>query len=228
MDVVANNVANVATAGFKRRSAAFGEFLNSPARGDADRPADRQISLVLERVGLIDLSDGAIERTGNPMDIALRGDAFLVVRTAAGERYTRNGALSLNDRGELVTSDGHAVISEQGPLAFSASDGPIAISGDGTVSTPQGVRGKLRLVSFQQPEQIQNIGDNLFASSAPLRPAGPAARVESGAIERSNVNSIKEIASMMEVSRSYASLAQTVQRIDETRRGALSKLAETA
>ena len=228
MEVIANNVANSTTNGFKRRAGHFGEALAKGARGDAFRAGDRGISFVLDRGSVLDLSQGASERTGNPLDVTIKGEAFFTVRTAAGERYTRNGALGLNARGELVTSDGHPVLAEQGPLAFTAADSDIAIASDGTVSTAQGVRGRLRLAAFANPQALENIGTNLFAAREAPRPAGAGARLEAGMIEKSNVSPVVEIARMIEVNRAYASLAQAAQKSDDLRRTAITKLAEAA
>ncbi|HRJ69475.1 MAG TPA: flagellar basal-body rod protein FlgF [Beijerinckiaceae bacterium] len=228
MDVIANNVANSATNGFKRRSGMFNEHVAPRARADSLRPADRAISFVIDRGSTLDLSQGAADRTGNPLDVTIKGDAFFVVRTSSGERYTRNGALSLDARGELVTSDGHAVLAEQGPLAFTAADRDIAIAADGTVSTAQGVRGRLKLAAFTRPSVLENIGGNLFSAREAPRPASAEIRLESGVLEKSNVSPVVEISRMIEVSRAYTSLAQSMQRGDDLRRSAITKLAEAA
>lgn len=226
LDVVANNVANITTNGFKRRSGTFSEFVMPVANADAAPAGSRSISYVSDRSSVLDLAGGAVEKTGNPLDVAIRGDGFLTVTTPAGERFTRNGALSLNERGDLVTADGYPVLSEQGPLAFTAADGAITIAGDGTVSTAQGIRGKLRIVAFDKPQALANEGKNLFSSRAAARPAGPATRLETGAIERSNVNGVTEIARMIEITRAYASLTQMMQKTDDVRRSALTRLAD--
>jgi len=227
LDVVANNVANVATNGFKRRGASFAEHVIPVARGDHMTSANRKLSFVVDQGTVLDISAGSIEKTGNPLDVAIRGNGFFSVQTAQGERYTRNGALALGPTGDLVTMDGHPILSEQGVLNFTAADGAISISGDGTVSTQQGVRGKLKLTRFANPQVLENIGQNLFSSAVAGEPAGALARVESGALERSNVSAVAETARLVEISRAYSSLANLMQRGDELRRSALSRLAET-
>ena len=228
LDIVANNVANISTNGFKRRTSNFGEYLMPVARADTLPASQRKLSYVLDRDTPLDMSGGAIERTGNPLDVAIKGDALFAVSTPAGERYTRNGALSLNARGDLVTSDGHPILSEQGPLAFTPADGDIAIASDGTISTLQGVRGKLRLVDASNPRNFANAGRNLYVAQRPPGPADKTVRLESSAIERSNVNSVSEIARMIEITRSYTTLAQMTQKADELRRSTLSRLADIA
>ncbi len=226
LDVVANNVANLMTNGFKRRTGAFSEHVMPVARANAAPQGSQRISYVIENASTLDTSAGAVEKTGNPLDVAIRGPGFLAVMTPQGERYTRNGALSLNERGDLVTSDGYPVLSQQGPLSFNAADGEITIAATGTVSTAQGVRGTLRLMTFDKPQDLANEGKNLFASATPARPADPDVRLEPGALERSNVNGVAEIARMIEITRAYTSLTQTMQKTDELRRATLSRLAE--
>jgi flagellar basal-body rod protein FlgF len=226
LDVIANNVANITTTGFKRRSSDFAEYMMPVARGDALATRDKALSFVTSGEGLLDTSAGAIERTGNPLDIAMRGNAFLAVQTPEGERYTRNGSLSLDATGQLVTMDGQPALSEQGPLQFTPADGAISISTDGTVSTAQGVRGKLKFVTFTKPHALESIGRNLLKSSEAPAPAGPENRIEAGALERANVSSVSEVAKLVEVSRAYSSVAQIMQRTDELRRSAVSRLAD--
>ncbi len=151
MDVVANNIANLNTTGFKADGSIFEEFLSSAAR--ADQTGSR-VSFVRDRGVWHDMSEGPIERTGNPLDVAIDGRGFLVVQTPAGERYTRNGALQIDATGQLVTSDGYPVLGDGGPITFQQTDNQVSISKDGTISVREGTakvnsaRGKLRLVTF--------------------------------------------------------------------------------
>jgi flagellar basal-body rod protein FlgF/flagellar basal-body rod protein FlgG len=118
LEAVANNIANVNTTGFKADATVFEEFLMPVARDNQFTSADSRISFVRDRATWHDLSQGPVQRTGNPLDVAIDGNAFLVVQTAAGERYTRNGALQINANGELVTSEGDRVQGETGPIQF--------------------------------------------------------------------------------------------------------------
>ena len=112
LDVVANNIANVNTAGFKADQSLFEEYLTSGAHEDNFKPGDRRVSYVQDRGTYRDFAQGAPEQTKNPLDVAITGDAFLVVQTAGGERYTRDGGLQLNNTGQLVTAAGNAVLDE--------------------------------------------------------------------------------------------------------------------
>lgn len=226
LDVIANNVANVTTNGFKARSSRFEEFISPKASADTFPRPDRRISYVIDKGTPIDFAQGAIERTGNPLDIAIKGNGFFAVQTAAGERYTRNGALELNVRGELVTSDGHVVLGDAGPIVISANESGLDIAPDGMVSTSQGQRGRIRLVTFANPQALTNEGTNLFASATPPQPAGAQARVEPGALERSNVKPVLEMSRLIEVNRAYTTIAGMIAKQDELRRGAIQRLAD--
>jgi flagellar basal-body rod protein FlgF len=227
LDVIANNMANVTTNGFKARNARFREYLMPVAKAETFPRPDQPLSYVIDSGTPLDLSGGSVEATGNPLNAAIRGEAFFAVQTAAGERYTRNGAFSLNAQGQLVTSDGHLVMGESGPIAFSPQETGIAIGNDGTVSTTQGQRGKLRLVRFADPQALKNEGANLFSSTAPAQAAGTAAQVEAGALERSNVKPILEMTRLIDVNRAYTSLSSMMARMDELRRTAISRLADS-
>jgi flagellar basal-body rod protein FlgF len=226
LDVIANNMANVTTNGFKARSARFAEFLNPRATVDAFPRPDRRVSYVIDSGTPLDLSQGPVEATGNPLDVAIRGDAFLAVQTPAGERYTRNGALQVNAQGQLVTSDGYAVLGDSGPIAFSPQESGANIGADGTVSTDQGQRGKIRLVSFANAQGLKNEGANLFSSRTPPTAAGAAAQLASGYIERSNVRPVVEMSRLIDVNRTYTAVAGMVQRLDDLSMSAIKRLAD--
>ncbi len=226
LDVIANNMANVGTNGFKARSARFTEFLMPGAQAHAFKPSDRPLSYVIDKGTPLDLSQGAVELTGNPLDVALKGDNYLVVQTPNGERYTRAGSLTIDRQGRLVTQAGLPVMGEAGPIAFGSSEHSMRIAADGTVSSDQGTRGKLRQVRFANPAALASDGNNLFSSATPAQAAGPEARLEPGAIERSNVKAVVELTRLMEVQRNYQSVANMMTKSDEQRSRAISRLAD--
>jgi flagellar basal-body rod protein FlgF len=228
LDVIANNMANVTTNGFKARGSRFREHLMPVASAETFPRPDRKLSYVIDAGTPLDIRSGPIEHTGNPLDVAIKGDAFLAVQTPAGERYTRNGALEINAQGQLVTSDGHLVLGDNGPIAFTPQESGIEIAPDGTVTTNQGQRGRLRLVRFADPQTLRNEGMNLFSSPNAGQPAGATSRLEPRAIERSNVRPVIEMSRLIEVNRSYSSVAGMVGRMDELRRTAISRLADNA
>jgi flagellar basal-body rod protein FlgF len=225
LDVIANNVANIGTNGFKASQVRFEEYLGSGAKADAFEAPDRKVSFVLDRGSTLDLSAGPLEQTGSPLDVAIRGDGMFVVNTPEGERYTRNGSLEIDPLGQLVTSDGHPLLGQSGPFQFDAGETQITIAADGTVSSSLGEKGKIRLVATPDPRQLENRGGNLFSSSTPLGAAGPAIRVQSGFVERSNVQPVLAMSRLIEVNRAYSSISSMLQKNDDLRRSALQQLA---
>ncbi len=231
MDVVANNIANLETTGYKADGSMFEEYLGSAARTGA---GNGRVSFVLDRGTWHDMSQGPIQHTGNPLDVAIDGNAFLVVQTSRGERYTTNGALQINATGQLVTSDGNPVLGDSGPIIFQQNDNQVSISPDGTISVREGasnvdsLRGKLRLVTFTDMQQLQKDGSSLFNATggAQAQPATKA-RIIQGSIEKSNVRGVVEMSRMIEITRSYTQIASMLQQQSDQNTQALDKLADT-
>ncbi len=116
MDVVANNMANINTTGFKGQSLLFEDYLMPGAEDTAFSGSDRDLHFATDWTTVHDMTNGSIEQTGNPLDVALEGDGFLVVQTPAGERYTRNGSLQISATGQLVDISGNPVLSGGNPI----------------------------------------------------------------------------------------------------------------
>jgi flagellar basal-body rod protein FlgF len=132
LDVVANNLANINTTGFKADGAVFGEYMQDNARTQ-NAGQQRRLSFVQDRMSWHDFSQGTVQPTGNPLDVAIDGEGMLVVQTDNGERYTRNGALQLNNAGELVTSTGDKVMGDGGVIVLQNTDRDVVITKDGTI-----------------------------------------------------------------------------------------------
>src|SRR5437868_1002898 len=206
MDVVANNVANVNTNGYKGDKSLFQEYLKTGAHEDNFVGRDRAVSFVLDSGTFKDFAQGPSEQTKNPLDVAIDGRGFLAVQTPAGERYTRDGGLQINNQGQLVTAGGNPVLGTSGPIVFQPTDKQINIAADGNVTVIEGtgridsVRGKLRIVSFADAQKLVKEGSNLYSAGQ-----GTAAQpdikstVRQGYIEKSNVNSVTEMSRMIEI-----------------------------
>ncbi len=232
LDVVANNVANINTTGFKAARSLFEEYLRSPAHEDNFVRADRRVSFVQDRATFHDFSAGPSEQTKNPLDVAIDGGAFLV-ETAAGERYTRDGGLQINNQGQLVTAGGDPVMGASGPIVFQPTDKQINIAPDGSVTVVEGtartdsVRGKLRLVSFADAQKLVKEGSNLYSAGQGIAPQpDTTSRVRQGFIEKSNVNSVHEMSRMIEITRTYTQISSMLQQQQELHRSAIEKLAD--
>jgi flagellar basal-body rod protein FlgF len=234
MEVVANNIANVNTIGFKADNAVFQEFLMPVARENRFATPDRRLSFVEDRGIWHDFRQGSLRQTGSPLDVAIDGDGFLVVQTAAGERYTRNGSLQVNPQGQLATSDGSLVLGDGGPIVLQQTDHSVAITPDGRVTVVEGsntsndsLRGKLRVVSFAAPQRLLKDGANNFLAPAGMAPEPTKnIRLIQGSVESSNVNAVGDMTRMIEITRTYTQISTLLQQQGELRRSAIEKLAE--
>jgi flagellar basal-body rod protein FlgF len=234
MDIVANNIANLDTTGFKADNTSFSEFIMPGARDNTFSGRDRRVSFVEDRASWVDLSPGAIHHTGNPLDVAIDGKGYLTVQTPRGQRYTRNGALSINATGALVTSDGDQVLGTGGPITFQNTDHDVVISPSGIVTARDGAstasvqRGQLQLVAFDQPQRLRKDGGSTFMAPNGVNP-GPApagTRVVQGAVEKSNVRAIMEMTRMIEITRNYTDIAAILQQQGDMRRNSLQQLSQ--
>jgi flagellar basal-body rod protein FlgF len=224
MDVVANNMANITTTGFKASDLMFEDFLMPVAKDNDFNGADRDLHFTQDWSTVHDMTAGAIEQTGNPLDVALMGDGFLSVQTPDGPRFTRSGSLAIDASGVLVDLNGNPVLGESGPVKFDDSDIDITIADDGTISTNNGGKGKLQLTEFTDPQILAREGDNYF--SGPAGNAATGTRILQGSIERSNVSGVTELTTMIRVQRAYQSLASLMQRQDELRTSAVQRLGD--
>jgi flagellar basal-body rod protein FlgF len=199
LEVVASNVANINTAGFRGQQPMFRSLLASAGSELAD-PLNRAIN----DFGVLggsrtDLSVGNLDRTGNPLDLAIEGPGFFAVQTQAGTLYTRNGNFQVSASGQLTTGAGDPVLGEQGPIAMPS--GPTTISADGTISTNGAVAGKLRTVEFVPGSSPVAVGNSYY--SAPekgLRPAA-ASYIRQNMLESSNVNPTMAVVDLITVQR---------------------------
>jgi flagellar basal-body rod protein FlgF len=231
LDVVANNIANVNTTGFKADQSLFQEYLMPGAHEDNFVGRDRRESYVQDRGTYRNLSQGAAEQTKNPLDVAVQGNGFLVVQTAAGERYTRDGGLQLNNQGQLVTEEGDQVLGTAGPIVFQPTDHDVNIAPDGTVTVQEGtnrtdaLRGKLRLVSFADAQRLLKEGSNLYSAADGDAQPDLKSTIEQGYLEKSNVNAVGEMSRMIEVTRAYTQIATMLNQESDLHKTAIEQLA---
>jgi flagellar basal-body rod protein FlgF len=230
LDVISNNIANVNTNGFKADKPLFEEFLASGAHEDNFTGKDRRVSYVQDRGTFRDFSQGALQQTGNPLDVAIAGAGFMVVQAPGGERYTRDGNLQINSTGQLVTAGGDPVLGNSGPIVFQPTDHDIVVSADGTITVQEGaahadsIRGKLRLVSFTDAQKLIKQSNNLYSGDGATQDT--KSTIQQGFVEKSNVNSVVEMSHMVEVMRTYTSIANILQQQSDLHKSAIDKLAD--
>lgn len=215
-EVLANNLANASTTGFRAEMQALRAV---PVRGDG---ASTRVH-ALETTTGYDPTPGPITSTGRPLDVALRGNAWLAVQGLDGtEAYTRMGSLQVNAEGTLVTSGGLTVLGDGGPIALPPNTVP-SIGADGTVSVaqPGGINtpvGRLKLVT---PEAALARGeDGLFRAAEGDLPADPNARLQDGALEGSNVNPIENMVAMIAAARQFEAQMKMLQTAEKDEQAA--------
>ena len=211
----------------------FEEFLNSGAHEDNFTRSDRRVSFVQDRGTFHDFAAGNTELTKNPLDVAIDGGGFLTVQTPAGERYTKDGGLQINNQGQLVTAGGNPVLGTSGPIVFQPTDHDISIAADGNITVVEGlnhidsVRGKLRMVSFADAQKLLKEGSNLYsADNGAAAQPDSTSKLRQGFIEKSNVNSVMEMSRMIEVTRTYTQIATLLQQQSDLHKTAIQQLAD--
>jgi len=227
MEITANNMANVNTAGYKADSLKFEEYISPIARERGFEGRDRRVSFVRNPMMVRDYGQGQLRQTGRPLDIALSGDGWLVVKTPRGERYTRNGQLHLNNDGILVSNEGYPVLGENGEISFAGGESDIVIGRDGSIAGRDGIRDRLRLVEFSAPQALKKEGSSLYNSAESPSPAQKTSVIQ-GSYESSNVSAMKELTQMIETVRAYSSVSQMLKANDESRGKAIEQLGRPA
>lgn len=225
LDVVANNLANMNSTGFKAEAILFEEYIMPVAEDRSFPRGSQQLSYVHDWATMHDMAAGTMVQTGNPLNVALSGEGFLTVQAPEGSRYTRNGALEINSDGVLVTQNGFPVLSDGGGLiTFGPDEVDIEITSDGEISSSAGNKGALGVVEFDNVQELTRSGDTMFAGGNPL-PAQSTAVIQ-GALEGSNVSGVGEMTEMIRVTRAYTSLADLMNKQDELRRNAIQRLGD--
>ena len=225
LDIVANNIANMNTNGFKGEKMMFIEHLGkSKERNSLLRTT---LSFVRDIATMTNFADGPIQKTGNSLDVAITGEGFFVVQTDEGERYTRNGRFKLDEGGQIVTQTGNPVLSSDGqPFFLGPEDTEISISRDGTVSTNNGDLGRIRLVTFENMQLLKRSAKGLYASDEPPKDAEKVDLAQ-GMLEGSNVQPIFEMAKMISIQRTYGSVRTFLEREDERMRKMITEMGQT-
>ncbi len=207
LDVQASNIANASTTGFKAEKLLYASF-EAAEKGAGDK---QNLIAGVATSGSTDFTAGAIRDTGKSLDVAINGDAFLQVQTAAGTRYTRAGNLTLDANGQLVTQKGDLVVGEKGAITIPPG-GELSIGADGTLSVGGQTFDNLKLVRFNNPATaLMKEGDGLFTATGTEQPLANAnSKVVQGALETSNVNAISEMVAMINNNREFDSLQKSV------------------
>lgn len=220
MEVTANNLANVDTTGFNGSDLLFKNYL---ADGT---PKEGKVAYADDYTTYRDTSQGTLRVTGNPLDAAIEGGGYFVVKTPLGIRYTRNGSFRINETGFLVTAEGYPLMdTAYQPILFDQVDKTIQIRDNGTINVDGADRAILNIVQFDNQQLMERAGDSFYKSDAKPKPAQNFT-VAGGALETSNVKPVIALTHMLYVSRSINDTANYMNTVDALIRKASDTLAK--
>ena len=223
LDIVANNVANADTTGFKVEQLMVGAEIGQRARNDNIRPS---ASFVLDKGVGRDFGQGSMKQTGRVLDFAIEGEgAFFTVQSGTGEAYTRDGGFTTNAEGVLTTKQGLPVLGDGGPITLDPERGPVSVAQDGTISQEGQPVGRLTAVRFDALGALQKSGDGLYRNTSNIQPqAAPDVQVRQGMLEGSNVNTLQEITNLIEISRAYERISKMIENANDLSRRSVERL----
>jgi flagellar basal-body rod protein FlgF len=213
LELVAHNLANLATTGYRGQQTTFRSLLagHGSAGGNLLNAAVNNFGVLSG--SRLDLTGGSIAPTGNPLDVAIAGRGFFSVRAAAGSLlYTRDGSFHITSTGQLVTSQGNAVLGEQGPVTL--PNGAVAISSDGTISVDGTVVDKLRLAEFSAGTNLTAMGNATYSAPANSAVVAADSSVRQGMLEGSNVSPTESVVQLLTVQRNAEMLGRAFSAID--------------
>lgn len=219
MDIIANNVANMSTPGYRAQNILFREYISDP------KGADDPLSFVLDQGMYENTTAGPVKKTENAFDVYLNGPGFLGVVGPGGKTFfTRAGNLAMQADGTLITSSGHPVASSGGaPINIPQGSTEISIDEKGFISNQDGQVGQLMITEFNNPQDLKAYGSNMYQMDGGGTPATKT-RVRQYQLESSNVIPVVEMSRMVETLRSFQSVQQVLQSENERLRGAIRSL----
>jgi len=219
LDTLANNLANQGTAGYRAEQVTFSSIASAATAEAVDFVSPGATSVVRET--------GELVQTGNPLDIAVRGEAWLAVETPFGQAYTRDGRLTLTPTGELRTSSGYKLLDPSGaPLQINPQDGAIDISAGGAVSQAGKQVAAVGLFRIDRTSTLERLANGAFLSASPGEPMSEAegGSIMQGYVERSNSNPILDMAKLIAVQRAFDSVSTTIGMIETSHTDAIRAL----
>jgi flagellar basal-body rod protein FlgF len=226
LEITATNLANAGTSGFKAERVLFSDWLVTQQGADGSR-GTRPVAMVQDRATWRDFTEGTLQHTGNPLDLAITGDGFFTVQTPRGPRLTRAGRFAPQPDGQIADGAGNALLDTAGqPLRLSPADVTITVSADGSVESENGRIGRIGVVQPADTARMQTEGATTIRADSPTAPVAQPHIVQ-GAVEESNVQPILEMTRMMSGLRSFEFAAQLVQKESDRQQNAIDKLTQT-
>lgn len=219
LTVIANNIANVNTAGFRTESVDFKSLVSRTPNEDVHFPTVAKMYTSTQQ--------GALEQTDNPLDVAITGSGWFAINTPAGTAYTRDGRFQITALGELQTLEGNAVLDAgSGPIQLDPQGGPPDFSPDGRILINGRIVGNIGLFEVPQETMVGRYSNSAIFTDTPGIPvvAGSGNSISQGFIENSNVNPMKELASLIAITKTYTNASNLIERADRTLSKAVNEL----
>jgi flagellar basal-body rod protein FlgF len=227
LDLVANNLANAATSGFKLDREFYSLFTTGE---DSEVDGDSATRLPVIQTQWTDFSQGSLQPTGNALDLALSGKGFFAVNGPSGPLYTRAGSFRISAAGVLTTADGYAVQTVDGKTIETQSEAPLEVAADGSVTQDGEDLGQLNLVDFQDRSVLQKVGNSYFGVSNAKVKVIPAADVTvvQGKVENSNVGPAESAVRMVGLMRQFEMLQKAISITTDMNKKALDDVARVS
>ncbi|MCD6273363.1 MAG: flagellar basal-body rod protein FlgF [Deltaproteobacteria bacterium] len=229
LEILANNIANVNTTGFKEDRTTFRIYDMESSETDKSTTLSAGKSepfIPLPSGTQPVFSQGGMRQTGNTLDLAIEGEGFFSIQTPDGIRYTRNGSFNLDKDGVLVTKDGFPVLGDGGEIKIDDDDKIFTVDDEGNISADENQIGRLNIVDFPRPYALSKLGNTLFAVEDKGAKEITAERfqIKQGYIELSNVDVIKSMTEMIEAFRGYESYQKVIKSIDDVNGKAINEI----
>jgi flagellar basal-body rod protein FlgF len=225
MEVVANNMANASTPAYKSEEMLFTDYMVK-SKSDTT-PFGRNVSYVRDLGVLRDTREGPMIKTDAPLDVAIRGEGYFTVDTPAGQRYTREGHFRLDENGMVVSAAGYPVLQQTDtPIVLAPNEATITIAGDGTLSTENGIIGKLKVVKFDNDQQLRNAGEGTYQTTQDPTVVDEA-HLNQGMLEDSNVQPVVEMTHMLTIMRNYEGIQNLIQNEHDRQMKAIPILSQS-
>jgi flagellar basal-body rod protein FlgG len=220
LDALANNLANASTPGFKAE-----RVLQRAERAGEIAPPPTAVPTPVTREHVqTDFSQGPINTSGNPLDVALAGEGFFVLQTDRGERLTRSGNFTIDAEGYLATGDGSRVQGTSGDIAIPES--PVVIASDGSVRAGEQRVGQLRIVTVENVDGLLRENGTRFAPGAQVPADAPvgSVRIIQGAVEGANLSPVQGLVSLIETVRGFETYMRAAERLDQLTAKAIAEV----
>lgn len=218
MAVVANNVANLNTTGFKREMMIYQAYAEKV-------PFSPKMDFVIDQGTARDLEQGGLSVTHNTFDLAINGPGFFKVDDGDAPHYTRNGTFTLDERNRLVTQQGYIVLDTQdNPIVIPGDGSSLTISEEGVIRVEDNVVGRIGVYEFDDTRVLRKAHFSLYTADTPPQPAAKS-KVLQGMIENSNVSGVAEMTTMIEVQRAYEAVKSMIDREDKRQETIIQRLA---